>query len=172
MAMRAGIAASSFIRQRTTCYWWSNVSSEERSQIAEVLDHGTRRVGMYQSSKLVLKSLPIMKISIVLLYFQLWKSHIGECALSSSIFELRVSRSSKKSSIFSIASLMSTIGQRFSPSRSVCALFHYPKYLSDRQWQIEAVQKSRLLQSMRFCFSETVPSAKSVAVFQPRGTKT
>ncbi|KRY09266.1 hypothetical protein T12_15920 [Trichinella patagoniensis] len=163
MAMRAGIAASSFVRQRTTCYWWSNVSSEERSQIAEVLDHGMRRVGMYRSSKLVLKSLPIMKISIVLLYFQLWKSHIRECVLSSSIFELRVSRSSKKSSIFSIASLMSTIGQRFSPSRSVCALFHYPK---------EAVQKSRLLQSMRFCFSETVPSAKSVAVFQPRGTKT
>ncbi|KRX75312.1 hypothetical protein T06_9315 [Trichinella sp. T6] len=81
MAMRAGIAASSFVRQRTTCYWWSYVSSEERSQIAEVLDHGMRRVGMYRSSKLVLKSLPITKISIVLLYFQLWKSHIGECAL-------------------------------------------------------------------------------------------
>ncbi|XP_003381548.1 hypothetical protein Tsp_07226 [Trichinella spiralis] len=32
----------------------------------------------------------------------------------------------------------------------------------------EAVQKSQLLQSMKFCFSETVPSAKSVAVFEPK----
>ncbi|KAL1234536.1 UPF0301 protein [Trichinella spiralis] len=83
--------------------------------------------------------------------------HLHVLHQGSSIFELRVSRSSKKLSIFSIASLMSTIGQRFSPSRSVCALFHYPK---------EAVQKSQLLQSMKFCFSETVPSAKSVAVFE------
>ncbi|KRX18376.1 hypothetical protein T07_10364 [Trichinella nelsoni] len=60
--------------------------------------------------------------------------HLHVLHQSSSIFELRVSRSSKKSSIFSTASLMSTIGQRFSPSRSVCALLHYPKYLSDRQW--------------------------------------
>ncbi|XP_003367290.1 hypothetical protein Tsp_14660 [Trichinella spiralis] len=89
--------------------------------------------------------------------------HLHVVHQGSSIFELSVCRSSKKSSIFSIASLMSTIGQRFSPSRSVCALFYYPK---------EAVQKSRLLQSMRFCFSETVLSAKSVGVFQTRGTKT